>query len=1117
MSGTLPPAAGSTPDVLAALRNLSPAEVEARLANLDAERAALVILDAERAALDAERAALVFPKKSDLRPAFVASPGHLLLEVDYRFIELVTLAAVCTRRYGQSALGDVIKAGRDPHAHTAALMLNMTPEGFLAWKKDPTREAAYADVRSKAKAVNFGVPGGLGAASLARTAKKTYGVVLTEDEARQKREQLLDIYPELRTYLTEDACTILARNLKADPATVRGWWGDLHLPCARKVLHGNPKRADGQPYKPDFTARVWAILTAVNKNPDLADDLDASRPSKELADRVCLAGVSTLTGRTRGRVIYTACRNTPFQGLAADGAALALFALIKAGFRVVGFVHDAFLIELPDAGGYVPLAKVRQAEDIVCREMARVLGCDLPVTVESKLARRWYKDGKLVIEGDRVLPWVPKGGEPEAVADISVTTPAVTPAPVPAAPAVPPTAVVPALAPAVAGPEDRGGVIEVVKKLPPLERLLHWITERESVRQKRRAGLPPPWTEDPILREYRFTNVRRMDDKVSRWLMDNWYTPNRGNANMLPACALARYFNSPPTLEAIGFPDRWDPGRVKAVLAELKASGVQVFNAAYIIPPPGGAPDKATAVIDCIVQPLVDDPPTIDTSSMERTHAALMERDGFGSFLAGQVVADLRWAVEGVWADQESWAPQGPGSTRGLNRLLGRHPGAGMFGGEFREQFSRVLAEVRKRLPPDLAGRVEAMDVQGTLCELSKYEKALWNEGTPKQRYGGGRLEAKPAPVTVPAAPPPAPPEADVIREASPPAPAAPPAVVGAPQPAAPDAVEAVLRGEGHWSVGQADVLDFLAGLPEGSTDLIFFSPPYEAQRTYGIDFALQGQAWVDWMVRIFQAALRVCKGLVACVCEGFTRDFRWSATPALLLADLHRAGVHLRKPPAYRRVSIPGSGGPDWLRNDYELIICATRGGKLPWADPTACGQPPKWAPGGDPSHRTRDGSRVNRAPKLERAAAGDLTLGEKLHGKRTARGRRRQVYTPPEIANPGNVVQRLYTAEEVAALLGRPADVVDCVVGGGRLGSDLASENEAPFPERLAEFFVRSFCPPGGLVCDPFLGSGTTGAVAVRCGRRFLGCDVRESQADLSRRRLAAESWESALSRLD
>jgi hypothetical protein len=182
-------------------------------------------------------------------------------------------------------------------------------------------------------------------------------------------------------------------------------------------------------------------------------------------------------------------------------------------------------------------------------------------------------------------------------------------------------------------------------------------------------------------------------------------------------------------------------------------------------------------------------------------------------------------------------------------------------------------------------------------------------------------------------------------------------------------------------------------------------------------------------------------------------------------MADLHRAGVKLRKPPIYKRVGIPGSGGPDWWRNDYELVICASKG-KLPWSDNTATGHPPKFPPGGNPSHHSKDG-RVNR-PRLQRE--GDT--------------RRVRTYEPPTKANPGNVIE--------------------CHGGGGHMGSPIAHENEAPFPEKLAEAFVLSFCPKGGTVLDCFCGSGTTLAVAVRNEREAIGIDVRESQVELSRRRL-------------
>jgi hypothetical protein len=305
------------------------------------------------------------------------------------------------------------------------------------------------------------------------------------------------------------------------------------------------------------------------------------------------------------------------------------------------------------------------------------------------------------------------------------------------------------------------------------------------------------------------------------------------------------------------------------------------------------------------------------------------------------------------------------------------------------------------------------------------------------------------------------------------------------------DTVAAVLAGTSPWSVVQADRLDFLNSLPADSVDLFVTSPPYEGQRTYGIDFDLKGEAWVRWMFDTVRAALRVCKGLVAVVCEGETRNFRYSAVPYLLMADLVRAGVVVRKPLIYRRVGIPGSGSVDWLRADFEPILCCTRGGRLPWSDNTACGHEPKYKPGGKPSHRRKDGSRVGKnAPNGTRN--GDMVSDKD--------------YTPPKLANPGSVIQASYSAQEVAELLARyeAGDVIDCSVGGNRIGDPLAHENEAPFPEQLVDFLVRSFCPPGGVMADCYSGSGTTGAVAVRLGRRFVGCDLRDSQVSLSKQRL-------------
>lgn len=62
------------------------------------------------------------------------------------------------------------------------------------------------------------------------------------------------------------------------------------------------------------------------------------------------------------------------------------------------------------------------------------------------------------------------------------------------------------------------------------------------------------------------------------------------------------------------------------------------------------------------------------------------------------------------------------------------------------------------------------------------------------------------------------------------------------------------------------------------------------------------------------------------------------------------------------------------------------------------------------------------------------------------------------------------------------------------------------AVFPEKLAEPCVLAGCPQGGTVLDPFMGSGTTGAVAKRLGRDFIGIDINPDYCTMAAERIAA-----------
>lgn len=288
-----------------------------------------------------------------------------------------------------------------------------------------------------------------------------------------------------------------------------------------------------------------------------------------------------------------------------------------------------------------------------------------------------------------------------------------------------------------------------IRERDPFDRLVHYVKIRDQVYRAKEEGEPKPWTSDPIIRTYRFCNNRRMDDKVSRWLLENWYQPYYGHAWMVPAAALARFVNLPRSLALITsdvFSDeaRWPNRQILEKLRKHKNAGNVVFNGAYMVRGNDGL-DKVDCVVNYYIASLFAQrgsktlwgkvlPDLVDTNSMESTHSSIIKLYGFGSFMAGQVVADLRWSLPGKWKDKNDWAPIGPGSARGLNRVLGRNIKTTWPGNTFLASLREVRDKLVKTIPESVK-RLELHDFQNIHCEFDKYERALWNEGKPKQLY----------------------------------------------------------------------------------------------------------------------------------------------------------------------------------------------------------------------------------------------------------------------------------------------------------------------------------------------------------------------------------------------
>jgi len=132
------------------------------------------------------------------------------------------------------------------------------------------------------------------------------------------------------------------------------------------------------------------------------------------------------------------------------------------------------------------------------------------------------------------------------------------------------------------------------------EPLFAYMIERENVRRRKEAGEPGPWTDDPILREYSFTNVRRSDDRTTRKLMADFYGPNvtasTRPGDLLFHCVMARNFGNADGVVELGWQHEWNPEAFAAKAHEVHAQG-RLFTTAYVISNNGETGRKVDVVV----------------------------------------------------------------------------------------------------------------------------------------------------------------------------------------------------------------------------------------------------------------------------------------------------------------------------------------------------------------------------------------------------------------------------------------------------------------------------------------------------------------------------------------
>ena len=270
-----------------------------------------------------------------------------------------------------------------------------------------------------------------------------------------------------------------------------------------------------------------------------------------------------------------------------------------------------------------------------------------------------------------------------------------------------------------------------------LNAALGFTSERESIRRRKEVGEPWPWSCDPTLSRYSFTNVRREDDKTTRHYAALVREPFNDHVALLPATVTYRWFNRIETGELLFAPDvegysAFDRAMLCDDPAAVQTKPPPHTTGAFYVPSPKDLPGLSKGEgISILVGRYIRNfgwrskwehwcHPGF-TPTLHEVHEWLTGAQNIGTFGAGQIVADLRYVEPLCNApDIDTWAAPGPGSMRGLNLVLGRPEKAPWTPAEWRRELRRLAAEVR---PPLEAGGVPPLhlqDLQNVLCETAK-------------------------------------------------------------------------------------------------------------------------------------------------------------------------------------------------------------------------------------------------------------------------------------------------------------------------------------------------------------------------------------------------------------
>lgn len=268
---------------------------------------------------------------------------------------------------------------------------------------------------------------------------------------------------------------------------------------------------------------------------------------------------------------------------------------------------------------------------------------------------------------------------------------------------------------------------------------------RQEIMIRRACGESPPWTRDPVLSKYRFCNVFREDDRTTVWFREH-VREKLTEEQQLFAAVTFRWFNRVTTGEVLvqhRLLEEWDSSLARSVLCNLHP----LVTGAFVVKTPNGM-SKLNGLVWCIehvwarreelLAELTRHRPS--GRALRAAHTLLRTLPFLGSFMAYEVVTDLRHtSLLDEASDIQTWAAMGPGAARGLARLLGLPLKHWNYTSPVAQEemlaHARELLELSRdrRFWPEDWRQWEMRDIEHSLCEWDKFERARLGEGRPKQ------------------------------------------------------------------------------------------------------------------------------------------------------------------------------------------------------------------------------------------------------------------------------------------------------------------------------------------------------------------------------------------------